>query len=258
MTSSRKDRRFGGESSAGRPRGGFAVLSALLVSLSLVMAIIAAPSRADASPDGTVVSLDGVTWGTSLSAGLFDGLGRLVPGDSATRTLWVRNTAPVDGLLRISLRETVSSSTALGSALRISAANAPADFRVTPGAVGGCTQLLPDQLLASGESVAVPITMEVMPLTGLDGQDATASITLLGVLSDPAAGALAPTACPSNGVTIGDGAGRGDLASTGASTVPALLIMASALLGAGLFLVMAIRRNKKRSNKRRRRPDAID
>lgn len=258
MTSSRNEIRSAGESSAGRPRGGFAVLSALLVSLSLVMAIVAAPSRADASPDGTVVSLDGVRWGTSLSDGLFDGLGRLVPGDSVTRTLWVRNAAPVDGLLRISLREAISSSAALGSALRISAVDAPLDFRVAPGAVGECTQLLPDQILASGESVAVPITMEVMQLSGLDGQDATASITLLGVLSDPAAGAFAPTACPRNGALIGGGAGHSDLASTGASTVPALLIMASALLGAGLFLVLAIRRNKKRSNKRRRRADAID
>lgn len=252
MTLSRIDLRSGGESSDPRHGAGFAVLSALLLSLSLVMAVIAMPSRAHAASDGTMSSLDGVTWGNSLPTGLFDGLGRLVPGDSATRTLWVRNTAQVDGLLRISLRETVSSSTALGSALRISAANAPADFRVASGAVGGCTQLLPDQILASGESVAVPITMEVMQLTGLDGQDATASITLLAVISDPAAGAFAPIACPSNGVTIGDGAGLSDLASTGASTVPTLLIMASALLGAGLFLVLAIRRNKKK------RADAID
>ena len=75
------------------------VLGTLLAAIAI--AVAAAPARAD---DEVALSVDGVSWADELSSALF-GKGRVwVPGDTATRSFYVRNDGPTAARLRIAVR----------------------------------------------------------------------------------------------------------------------------------------------------------
>ena len=78
--------------------GGRSLLTAVLAAVTL--AVTAAAARAD---DEIALSLDGATWRDELRAPLFDGARVWVPGDSETRSFFVRNEGPSDARLVISV-----------------------------------------------------------------------------------------------------------------------------------------------------------
>ena len=72
------------------------------VLLSFVLTIDAGAARADE----VGLSLDGQVWTSVLRRPLFDPAFRWVPGDTETRSLWVRNQGPTPASMRITLRTT--------------------------------------------------------------------------------------------------------------------------------------------------------
>jgi signal peptidase I len=89
------------------------------------LAAPAAPASAATTTDHLELSTDGRTWTTGVPVALFGGTVRLVPGDEAEATLWVRNAASDAAVASLALRwrpadASSPADTALASTLAVS------------------------------------------------------------------------------------------------------------------------------------------
>ncbi|MBX3094474.1 MAG: hypothetical protein KF680_08065 [Cryobacterium sp.] len=167
-------------------------ISALVLGLML-----AVPGATPAFAAGEIaVSSDGTTWGSDLSAPLFDSVA-LVPRSSASAEFSVRNTGDEPGLLRIVLQDVTSTNPVFADALSIAlavdgvAGPAAAVSTATP------CRVLFEGALGEGESVPVVTTLALADLSGTQAQGATAQFRLGIELSGTGLGQVPPTDCGS-------------------------------------------------------------
>ncbi len=210
----------------------------------VLIAVFLSPMAAHAA--GTIqVSDDGVTWGAAYPGVLFDGIAKIVPGDTQSETFYLRNSGPDDGYLRITARD-VS-----GTAVLLQNLSAAASVPAKPGSpvnlsvVAPCWVLNEGIFLAAGSTVAVTANLNFDFSATNITQDATATFNIGVSLTDTAV-ALPPTDCGGSVTVIpGTVPQPGALGSTGAE-VPVMLISVTAfIVGAGLFLIVAARRRKR-------------
>ncbi|MGA1838008.1 hypothetical protein VD659_13870 [Herbiconiux sp. 11R-BC] len=202
--------------------------------------------------EGIQVSLDGVDFRDPLSRPLFAGAPVVVPGDSMSASLWVRNAGASPATVRLSGTDAWSTSAELAAALLVSAGapGARAAEALPLGAASGCALLLTGPVLEPGSSVALTVTVAFSPdARGREAQDARAGLDFVAALRDPADGA-GPSADCAGGAVVPAFPGGGDeglaapgirsgaIASTGLP-VALVTLVAAALLGAGIAVTVA-------------------
>jgi LPXTG-motif cell wall-anchored protein len=205
----------------------------VLCSILLAAVVLTTGASAARADDEVGLSLDGHQWSSSLSRPLFDPAFRWVPGDTETRSLWVRNQGPTSASMQIGLRALESSALLADDDLQI-------DARVHNGTwlplgTDGTTQTLVDRGLAKGARVRVDLRVAFVPTSTNDTQLRTLPLKFVIRLTQAGPGG-GPGDSGSNGNN------GGELPDTGNSVQPWQLWLAFALLGGGLVLV--VRRRK--------------
>ena len=234
-----------------------AVVGVVALTLGAVLAASAGADAASAAQDDVLLSLDGVIFAPTLSGGLFDGVGTLVPGDEEQSTLWVKNNTQLDGALWLSRVDAVGTATLFTRALTLyETGTSPAE--AGPAGAGGasCTLLSQPRPIRAGEAIAIPLTLSVADLDGRDGQNERVTLQVIAALADAAGPSPGNTYCPLDGasVTVSPSPGAAAGAAAGhvdplpfTGVVPAPWIIAGGLLlGAGLFFAVARRRERNR------------
>lgn len=207
---------------------------------------------ASAAQDDVLLSLDGVTFAPTLSAGLFDAVGRFVPNDIAQSTLWVKNNTQLDGALWLSRVDTAGTTTLFSSALTLyETGTTPSEAGPPGGSGASCTLLGPPRPIRAGQAIAIPLSLSIEDLNGEDGQNDQVTLQLIAALADAAGPSPGTTYCPLDGASVTVVASPG-AAATDADALPftgvvaAPWIMAGGLLlGAGLSLAVARRHERK-------------
>jgi len=221
---------------------------------------LAAPGSGASADTGTsdgnnvLVSSDGVHFATSLPAGLFGSNGLLIPGGSMRSTLWIQNPTDRPANVRVSLREPRGASADRAIAEQppaglneylILTVEDPAAQTVTAVPLlvdAGCAVLAPAQPLAAGATLRVPVTIEMMNVTGMTAQNARAELGVLVALRDAAAEPFAESACDDDGVLVSaiaepSAPQRSNLSRTGVDLPIPAIIGGGLLLGIGALLV---------------------
>lgn len=220
------------------------------------------------------VSTDAATFSSQLDAPLFDSIDVVVPGDRQTGSFWVRNNAATAGYLRVVLADVVTSSPELADALLISASTTGHSGDPVP-----LSSATPCRVLVEGDLIPPSGVVEVAAdlvfsaaVSGTRAQGQTGSLSLRVGLSDAALGGLPPTSCdgtptdvpivdplpgppdvpgvepasePPADPTANSAFDPGNMATTGFNLPYSVLMVASATLGVGLFLLLAARRRRR-------------
>ena len=244
--------------------------TAMLASLGGVAAAllsIGVASPAAAGDDGGLeLSRDGSTYSDRFEGQLFDDLGTIVPNDSRSTTLYLRNASADPAILRVTGVNAVASTPLFARALTLSASTAESGIAVARSfsSIGTCGGLLADQVVEPGESVPVDFALHFGDLVAQQAQGAWAGVDLLVTLRDESSAATDDQEC-ADGIVVPvipapvdvDGAQLpsadpprvtpsgtiGSLAFTGGSFYRGL-VAAFILLGTGVFFVAASRRRR--------------
>lgn len=229
--------------------------------LGAVLALVAVSAlgsavAAHAADDDLLVSHDGTRFVAESTTPLFDDIGRVVPGDAHTRSLWVRNTAEQSGRLRIDLVDVTTDDRALADAVSVSVSvddveSAPVS--ITRAAQDGCYILIDMPVIAPDATVRVDARLAVDQnlgsAVGDDGREGTNGRFGFGLrasLADPSAPEAPPGTCvpvpheTASATANADGA----LPATG-NAVPLVAILAA---GGAVIAGLALRtaRSKER------------
>ena len=238
-----------GRTNQGRAR----VIAAMAVSLGAMVAATTGAEGASAAQDDVLLSLDGISFAPTLSAGLFDGAGTLVPGDEEQSTLWVKNNTQLDGALWLSRVDSAGTTTLFSEALALfETGTSPAEAG-PPGVNGAsCTLVGPPRPIRAGQAIAIPLTLAVADLDGTDGQNERVELRLIAALADAAGPSPGNTYCPLDGASVtvipspgAAGSPFDPLPFTGIVLAP-WVMAGGLLLGAGLSLAIARRRERGR------------
>ena len=226
------------------------IISVVFTTLALFIAIAPGAGAARAANTDILVSLDGANWSATLPHGLFSGAGTVVPGDSISRTLWIKNTTSSPAVLRLSRLQNMAGSTLLARSISVTATGRETGGRSPAPQDASCVQLLPDQVVPGGRSISTVVTLTVADLKGVEGQGQLATISLIASLG--AVGGTAASPCPAGGTdvpVVGSGQALADtggsLAFTGAGLPYPAIMIASLLSGLGLFVLIAARRRRR-------------
>jgi LPXTG-motif cell wall-anchored protein len=228
-----------------RVRRALALIVASAIAVGGLIGATAGPAAA-ASPV-ILVSTDGVNYTSSLSVGLFDDAGLLVPGGSATAQLWIKNPTADPATMRVSIGQVATSSVDLGENMTLTALNTAADKKITRNLddLPRCAVMVQPFTIAGGAILRVDLTLTMLNATGLRAQHQDASFGATVVMRDDAAGSFPVSTC--DPATDGPGPmGQHEhvLGFTGDSFPTGLVILAGMLLGVGWFFV-ALRRRRK-------------
>jgi hypothetical protein len=214
----------------------------LAAASAAVISLGSAPGAATAAPPEMLLSTDGVHFGPTLAAGLFDGLDLLVPGDSVDARFWVRNSSPDAGVIRIVVADLVVPSPAFASGITLTS-NDGSQLRTSSlGELAACSVIVPSRTIAAGAIVRIDLTVRMLPtLVGLEAQDEVADLEFGVAMRDAASGPFpAVNGCAST--TVPAAGPGGGLAFTGAIIIPTIAV-AMALLVCGLLLFVVRRRH---------------
>jgi hypothetical protein len=214
---------------------------------ALALALGGAVAPASAAPDTVLLSLDGTTFTPTLSSGLFDGAGMLVPGQSVSRSLWIRNPTASVSALRVSIRNLVSTSTAFADGVSLSSVDSlPGSSPVSHAlsGLGACEVLSSAPSVASGDTVKLTLTFTMADLTQTVAQTDRASLDLMVAMRDGSAGAFSGPACRDVGTLLADTGTFRTVAFTGGSLPVPLIVGGGVLLGVGMCLIVARRRRQ--------------
>jgi len=196
--------------------------------------VVPAAEAAPARSSGLIgLSADGVTWGRTLEAPLFDPRVRWVPGDTRTARFWVRNQAPSTGDVSVRFSPTVTLSGVDAQALRVMARAGSRGWTEVVGSAG--QDLLEGKGLAAGR--ATPVELQVQMRRDAPN---TSMVLSTGLDLD----VMVRDALASGGRTDGADVAAGQLPQTG-SLLPAWAAPFAGglvLTGAGLLLVASRRR----------------
>lgn len=241
--------------------------------LVLTLAALSAPAALAHAADGPLqLSTDGVAFTRTLSGSLFDPDFRIVPTDSVTRDVWVRNSGAQAGRLRFDLLNADASDPVFAANLTLSVTDADGSGTSAPSTIADaatCQVLHHGATVGAGEVAHLTVRAQLGNLTGAQGQRARAAFGFRAVLTDASAPPPAdPSSCTladgDDDVEIpgtddggdgddgsgggdesggGDGDGGDDLARTGAGRVTqAAAIGSGLLLVGGLLVALAGRR----------------
>lgn len=225
-----------------------AVAVSTVITTGLILAL-AGPASA-ATPE-VLLSDDGVNFSTGLPGGLFDGLGLLVPGESVTTTLWVKNPTADLAVARVSVGALSVPSAAFAAGVTLTtidvgtAATSTASFAD----LQRCAVLVPSHTLGAREVLRVDFTVTMSEsVSGSDAQGQAAVLDFQVAMRDAAAGAFPNAGCvnpttPSMPADVARRQGSG-LAYTGQAPATFLFSFAGVLIGVGIFCVVRRRRGK--------------
>lgn len=245
------------------------ILAAVVTAAAVLGGLLVASPAFATTTRQLELSTDGRTWSNSIPGTLFDALPVIVPGDSVSRTLYVRNAGSSAGLLRLDAIDVRISNPQFAKSLRVGAAIDESSLGSADlDGSSDCIQVLPSGRIAAGAVATVEITLGFDENAPMPTQDSTADFSLLLSVSEDI-GQTAPAAgCPADGIElptlplpddagIGNGTdGRasaspsaqpaatgGGLALTGATVLPLLATSGGSLL-LGIAVLTAIRRRK--------------
>jgi hypothetical protein len=163
-----------------------------VATFAAVGALVSMSSVAAASNPPIGISDDGVTYGSSLPGPLFQGV-QLVPGGSATRSFWVKNTGPSGANMAITLIDVAAADPAFLSALTITAQAGTHSGSARFDHGGDCISLVHGVPLAKDAAVRIDVTLSMANVGGTTGQNAVAAFNLgVRLTSDDVS---APTGC---------------------------------------------------------------
>jgi LPXTG-motif cell wall-anchored protein len=212
--------------------------TAFLFAATLSLGMAAAPV---AAPD-ILVSSDGVTFGTSLSEGMFDDRA-LVPTSSIDSELWIRNPASSAATVRISLADVDLGSGVFADNLTLTSfvERTGATRSATLSELRKCNVIVASETVPGRGTLKVRFTAALGDLHGLEGQNEAVPLDLKIDLRDGQAGEFPDTPCEETSSTA-DTPGSA-LADTGTdSALP--LTTGGALLVSGILLLLARRRTR--------------
>ena len=222
------------------------VLAAFATALGLVASInlVAAPSPASAATE-LLVSADGVTFGTSLPGGLFDGVGPMVPEDTATASFWVKNPTVDLASFRVSVQDMIVSSPVLATSMTLSTWDQGTGMTNTSqlDTLAVCDVVVPGQSLPGGAIIRVDMTITMLSVTGSTAQGQIGELNFLAAMRDATAGPFPSSACDDEGVLITSNL-PAQIAHTGSDLPTGWLSAGGALLGLGVLLVVSRRRKR--------------
>src|SRR6187551_2285952 len=135
------------------------VAAAALVALAAAACTVLTGTSASAEDPQILVSDDGVNFTPSLTDGLFDGLGLLIPLESIESSLWVRNTSTVDGSLRLSIDELTTTSSVFTSNLTLTAESGNETWTWTLDELAVCGVVIPTLPVPAGATVRIDLTV---------------------------------------------------------------------------------------------------
>ncbi len=175
----------------------------LLSSLLGIAGSTAAPESAMAAPGGLEFSRDGVTWSSAAPAALYESVPMIVPGVGRTATLHVRNGH--EGAARVSAFITALtwSSDVAAEAFVLSAVDGRGGIfpDTAIGAIRDCTSLIPQRVLAPGQSVQLAVTVRMPPsVESASAMDQSMGFALALGLVDPVVPEL--DTCPDHPATV--------------------------------------------------------
>ena len=221
--------------------------AAFAAAIAIAWVVGGAIAPACAATDPVLVSRDGATFASAISGGLFDGAGALVPGQSVTRNLWIRNPSASPAAVRVSIRNLVSTSTVFADGVRLTTIDSlPGSTSRTEklSALGKCEVVSSAPSIAAGGTMKLTLTFAMADLTPALAQGDHAALDLMVAMRDAAAGAFTGSACGDNGSVLANTGDSGDLAFTG-ELIPVPLIVGGGLfLGIGMSLLLASRRRQ--------------
>ena len=217
-------------------------------------------------PVDLLLSTDGVTFTTSLAAGLFDGLGLLIPRGSQQAALWVRNPTAAPAEVRVSAHDVLLPSGGYADHVTLAAWNSGTGDTLTRTLrrLDSCGIVVPSQPIAAGGTMKLVVTFTLADVSGTVDQGASASLGLLVAMRDADGGPFAASACddprtvdpelpgtPATPTTTpastsptaaAASVSAGILAHTGVEPLAPVLIIGGMLVGIGIFLLLARRR----------------
>jgi hypothetical protein len=206
--------------------------------------IVGSPAPAQAATE-LEISTDGVHWGSTLPAGLFAGIGIMVPMDSETATFYVRNPTADPASLRVSVQDLVVTSSVLASSMTLTSWDDGSGITRTEklDAITLCDIVVPEQTIAAGAVVRVDLTITMLDVVGQTAQDQIGALTFLAAMRDLSAGPFPTSACDDDGVIITTDLPK-VLPTAGSSLPSDLLVGSGVLLGLGILFVVARRRRR--------------
>jgi LPXTG-motif cell wall-anchored protein len=249
-------------------RGRRAAASALGIAalvMSLAISGVAAPAHASAGatpivPVDLLLSTDGVTFTTTLTAGLFDGVGLLVPRGSQQAALWVRNPTAAPAEVRVSAHDVLLPAGGYADDVTLSAWNSGTGDTLsrTLRTLDRCGVVVPSQPIAAGGTMKLVVTFTMADVPGTVDQGASARLGLRVAMRDAAAGPFAESPCDDPGTVVpvlpttpatsapatSVVASTRILAHTGVEPPAPVLVVGGLLLGVGIFLLLARRRRR--------------
>lgn len=227
-------------------------LALVTVGLLAVAGTLGGASAASAAPAPEILlSTDGSTYATTLDADLFDDMGLLVPQDSETKSLWIKNPLSTSVTMRMSISDIVTSSAEWADSVSLTSERAGG----TPTTelfsdLSKCDVVVPVTSIAAGSTVRVNLTINMLDVPNIVAQNQTGSLAFKVAMRDGAAGAFPASACDDSGVVVPvvDPPGNpGNLAITGAELPTDWLVAAGVLLGFGVLLLVRRRRRSEES-----------
>jgi LPXTG-motif cell wall-anchored protein len=250
----------------GTARRILATLGAAVVVSAGLLGVTTQSAAADSSTSSPVVlvSTDGVNYTPTLTVGLFDDAGLLVPGDTATAELWIKNPTSDPATVRVSVGQVTTSSPQLGQNMTLTTVDTLMSATVTRtwDDLAQCDVVVEPVTVAGNSVLRVDLTLTMLNATGLQAQNSNASLNAVVAMRDDAAGSFPVSVCdpattapgiitpagttPAAGTSSQAGARvhAKVLGFTGDTFPSQLAILAGVLLGVGWFL-LALRRRRK-------------
>ena len=214
-------------------------VSLVLAAVSAVALSVLPAASAQAAPPEVLVSTDGYNFSPSLTAGVFDGFGALVPGDSISATLWVMNDSADPGLVRVSVSDLLVPSIEFGTGVILTSNDGQQLRTASLGELAVCSVIVPSVSVPPGGVVRINLAVRMLDLNGLTAQGQTANLDFAVAMRDAAGGAFPNVSgCPAFA------APSGPLAFTGAQSVLPIAAFALALVAGGLVLILRRRRDE--------------
>ena len=238
--------------------GGELVMRRLRAALALVAGIALASVGASALELGmsaepaaaespvVLVSTDGVTYQPSLTVGLFDNAGLLVPGGTASSELWIKNPTTTPATVRVNIGDVSTSSVELANNMRLTAVNTAngSTLTATWSELTQCDIMVQPVTIAAGAVIRIDLTLVMLNAPGMIAQHQDGSLTADVSMRDAAGGSFPVSTCDPGTQPTALHPGK-ILGSTGETFPTQLLLLGSLLVGVGWFLVVARRRRRR-------------
>lgn len=221
-------------------------IAAIVATATLALVTVSAAAPATAAGPEVLLSDDGVHYGTSLSRGLFDGLGLLAPGESLTSALWIKNPSDDAASVRVSVGRLSVPSVSFGEDVVLTTV-VPADATTLTTSLSqlqDCATLVPSRNLEAGAALRVDFTVTMAASTTGSANEA-ADLDFLIAMRDAVAGPFPISGCDTSftqqspatpTIPAGQSGPQGSgLAYTGVSPATFLFPVAGVLIGVGIF-----------------------